>query len=323
MDFSNVTAGKDDNDRRIDKVIRKFLSQENLSSLYKTMRKGLIKLNDKKCEPGTHVFEGDKISVASFLLSSKNRNEKLINGSQNVTKESLDIVFANEHILVINKPYDKTVHGFDNSLDKQVQDYYLKNNKITSISFMPGPLHRLDRKTTGLLAFSWDLQGARWFSQNIANHSISKIYHAVLTGHLNKTEEWIDYIQKEDNDKEKKSFHTVKVMSDSENIDLIAKKAVTKVEPVYYGNYNGTDFTYARIYLFTGRTHQIRSQAASHGYVLLGDSAYGSKVKLQDQEYFLHASILKFGSDNPLDLPMEIKAPEPKAFVDFLEKHRY
>ena len=40
-----------------------------------------------------------------------------------------------------------------------------------------------------------------------------------------------------------------------------------------------------------------RSQAASHGYVLLGDSAYGSKVKLQEQEYFLHASILKFGSD--------------------------
>ena len=323
MDFTTVTAGKDDNDRRLDKVIRKFLSSENLSSLYKTMRKGLIKLNDKKCEPGTHVFEGDKISVASFLLYSKNKTEMQNINSLDVSEKSLNIIFSNEHILIINKPYDVTVHGFDNSLDKQVQDYYLKNQNITSISFMPGPLHRLDRKTTGLLAFSWDLQGARWFSQNIANHSISKIYHAVLTGHLNKTEEWIDYIQKEDNDKEKKSFHTVKVMSDSENIDLIGKKAVTKVEPVYYGNYNGTDFTYARIYLFTGRTHQIRSQASSHGYVLLGDSAYGSKVKLQEQEYFLHASILKFGSENPLDLPMEIKAPEPKAFVDFLEKHRY
>ena len=68
MEFKDFTAGKDDSDRRLDRVLRIFLSNKGLPEIYKLLRKGLIKLNHKKTKPETHVAEGDIISIAAFLF---------------------------------------------------------------------------------------------------------------------------------------------------------------------------------------------------------------------------------------------------------------
>ena len=68
MEFKDFTAGKDDSDRRLDRVLRIFLSNKGLPEIYKLLRKGLIKLNHKKAKPETHIVEGDIISIASFLF---------------------------------------------------------------------------------------------------------------------------------------------------------------------------------------------------------------------------------------------------------------
>ena len=254
MEFKTFTAGPDDNDRRLDRIIRTIIPKDSLSSLYKAIRKGLIKVNDSKTSAEAHIFQGDKISIAAFLFeSSDSELKKIENNSKNIP---MDIVFQNEHILIINKPYDTTVQGDKDSLNKIVQNYYEETLKTESLSFKTGPLHRLDRKTTGLLCFSLSLKGARWFSENIATHNIKKIYSGIIQGKLLSSEHWEDSLLKK-YDKEE-SFQTVRVgINDSES-----KTAITEAIPVSYGRWQNTDFTHTQFKIETGRTHQSAESTA-------------------------------------------------------------
>jgi len=160
MDFTHFTAGSDDDGRRIDKILRKFLREENLSSLYKSLRKGLIKVNGKKCQADFRVSQGNDIEIASFLLESK-KEEKKADVTSPLKKEW--IIFKNQALLFINKPYDIPVQPNSSgmtSLTEIVQsDYQANHLKGDSLSFKSGALHRLDRKTTGIICFSPLAQG--------------------------------------------------------------------------------------------------------------------------------------------------------------------
>ena len=332
MEFKEFTAGEDDNDRRLDRVIRKIAEKENLSGLYKAIRKGLVRLNGKKTDVSEHIFKGDKIRIPDFLLKNEDENSSLkINqksDSKNEpekTKADFQIIFQNDDFLVINKPYDIPVHGASNSLEKSVAEFYRNNfPQKKSISFTPGPLHRLDRKTTGILAFSMSLTGARWFSENIANHSIRKIYSAVVQGKVLEPQCWTDYISKEYS--EEKSFQTVKVYASDEKPENSAgqKKSLaarTKIFPVKYFEYKKNPCTLVDIEIETGRTHQIRSQAAFHGFPLLGDTAYGGTKISSEQDFFLHAKTLIFPEERLPGLPEKLEANLPFAFEKFCKTH--
>lgn len=308
MDFKDFTAGPDDS-KRLDKVIRKFMPESSLSSLYKFIRKGLIKVNHKKTTPEYHVNSGDIISIASFIFSQQDEDDK--------TLVSLPpVIFQNQHIIIFDKPYDMTVQGDETSLDRLVQQDFKQNHKNESLSFTPGPLHRLDRKTTGLITFSQSLIGAQWFSENIKNHTIGKKYITVLQGKLEQTEEWNDFITKSE-DNNNKTFHTVKAsLTETDN----SKPAHTICTPLAYGNFNGTEFTLAQMDIKTGRTHQIRSQSALHNHPLLGDTAYGGKeLSSQYPSFFLQAYILTFPEDNSVELPPTLKIPCSNALKSFLK----
>ena len=320
MNFTEFYASADDNDRRLDRILRKFISQEALSGIYSSVRKGLIKVNGKKAEPGKHVFEGDCIRIAEFLLESRNlektkgcispSSEQKASAAEILNSVELpEIILKTEDILILNKPYDITVQGKENSLNKSVEFFFRNEHKNKSLSFNPGPLHRLDRKTTGAIAFSMSLRGARWFSEAIKNHEIKKNYIGILQGKLLQQEYWNDNIEREYD--AAKVFQTVKAGN-------TGKEAVTRVIPLGYGKHNKTDYTLAKFCIETGRTHQIRSQSALHGYPLLGDTAYGG-TKIELIEYFLHAYELYFPKNNPLALPEKIKAEVPKVFANFLK----
>lgn len=317
MDFREFTAGADDDNRRLDRIIRKISGKENLSGLYKAIRKGLVKLNGKKTEVSEHVFKGDKIKVPEFLLQDESSENKK-SCSVCAKKTDFQIIFQNEDLLVINKPYDVPVHGSADSLEKSAVEFYReKFPEKKSISFTPGPLHRLDRKTTGLLAFSMSLAGARWFSENIASHSIKKVYSAVFQGKITEAQKWTDFISKEYS--EESSFQTVKVAG----TQLSEKYAVAETEifPLRHFEYKGIPCTIADIEIKTGRTHQIRAQAAFHGFPLLGDTAYGGTEITAGQDFFLHAKTLFFPENRLPGLPRKLDAKPPFAFEKFCKTY--
>jgi len=319
MDFKDFTAGQNDDGRRLDKIIKNFLPDSNLSEIYKAIRKGLIKVNKKKCKAEGRISSGDVISVASFLLEIQKVQSK--ETDKDVKLPPLPpIVFENQDIIILNKPYNMTIHGQKDSLEKIVLNYWQKNNKDTSLSFKPGPLHRIDKKTSGLTVFSKSLQGAQWFSLNIQEHTITKNYLAILQGSITSKCDFIDMIQNmKDVDK---GFYKVRAFSSSESINSISKQedkvAVSHISPLAKGLYKGDEVSLVRINIETGRKHQIRAQTALHGHPLLGDTAYGGKIiKNEKQDFYLQASELFF-PENPLGLPDKIKIDLSEAFKEML-----
>lgn len=312
MDFEHFTAGEDDSGRRLDKVLRRFLSDESLSALYKSLRKGLIKVNGKKCEAGIHLEKGDDIQVASFLCGRTHGAEDVM--ARRIPEEL--VLFRNEHLLILNKPYDVPVQpspssGIGNALSEQVEaDYEFFHPEKESLAFRTGPLHRLDRKTTGIIVFSQSIYGARNFSELIQSHGVKKIYVGIAEGKLPEKKSWKDNLERDGDSSSLeggKMFHTVSVSTEGNS----GKAADTVAVPLAYGNVNGKDVTLVEYVIGTGRTHQIRAQTSHHGFPLLGDVAYGSKYKSftsAGQDFYLHAYELRFPSGTELGVPEKITA---------------
>ena len=362
MDFTDFIAGSDDGGRRVDRVLRRFLHGANLSSVYGALRKGLILVNARRVKPDARIESGDVVSIASFLLQNEKSSDSgnASNENRRVYKAAplpYTVVFANEHFLVIDKPYGAAVQG-KNSIAEKIAAYYAASvpKEKRSLSFVAGPLHRLDKNTTGILFFSWSLEGAAWFSKELKAHRIRKKYIALVDGDMESECVWEDFIKK--NDEPKALFYTVRVVSDStagagdvQNLasgtgDVqnrasgradktvcaangaasgslaaihCAKRAITKAKPLYRTSYKGRSVTLAEYEIETGRMHQIRAQSSFHGFPLLGDTAYGGSRIDEVQDFFLHAYEVHIG-ENPVGLPPVITSTLPAAFESFNDK---
>lgn len=312
MVFKDFIASENDNNRRLDRIICKFLSNTSRTIIFKNIRTGFIKVNSKKTQPNHIINEGDIINIAEVLLTS-NTESKSKNSFQKVPE--FDILFQNENILFINKPYDIAVQaskGDELSLDKIIQSNYIKN----SLSFSPGPLHRLDKKTTGVLAFSQSLLGAKTFSSCIQNHTIKKNYLTILEGKITNSVEYIDYSVQDD--KTQHGFYKMRIANENEED---AKINITEVFPLKTIYIDKKEYTYCKCSIKTGRTHQIRLQCSFHGHPLAGDITYSGIQTSTFSKFFLHANELVFPEDiaKLLSIPQIVTAELPTDFYSLIK----
>lgn len=306
LDWKKFYLHEDDSQRRADRVLRRLLPHRTQSQIYSAFRKGLIKLNSEKIPPSRLTQKGDELSVAAFLFEdaqpeaapSENaphaapRNSALENSRQKNFIEEIT-VFKNEHIVFLNKPCGMSVHG-KGSLAEIFSDSPQKS--APSISFRQGPLHRLDKNTSGLIAFSASLSGAKWFSEKMRNHEIRKSYLGIAEGKISQEQTWRDEID--------------------------GKDALTIARPLAHGNIDGLDLTFAEYKILTGRKHQIRAHGASHGHPLFGDEKFGGQGRAASArgQYFLHAYKMEL-PPNELSLPNLLKIALPETFSDFLKTY--
>jgi 23S rRNA pseudouridine955/2504/2580 synthase len=190
------------------------------------------------------------------------------------------------------------VHGPE-SLETQVLQY-LRGKLPASLSFKPGPLHRLDRPTSGIIAFSTTLEGARNFSALLRRGEIKKQYLALVEGTPGEQGVWENWLFRDR--EQKKTFP-------SEISGKNAKMALTRVWTLG----SGSGCSLIRLEIATGRTHQIRAQAALHGHPLVGDRKYGGPGRASG--ILLHAYSLKFTGEGIGSVPKILKAPLPAAFL--------
>ncbi|ULQ60027.1 RluA family pseudouridine synthase [Brucepastera parasyntrophica] len=277
---------EDDKNRRIDRIIRRVLPELSLSAVYALFRKGLIKVDGKKVSHDFHVSGNSKIQIAEFLVQeNKEYQEKEYRPAE--YSPLPEILLETEDLLFINKPKGIPVHG-DGGLSNLIPP---SHKSLDSLSFRTGPLHRLDRDTSGILTFSRSLRGARWFSDLIQTRQIEKIYLGISEGICENSTAWES--------------------STGDN-----KKMITMVKPLAIHN---TEHSRCTLFLFkpvTGRKHQIRIQAAENGYPLTGDFRYGKK---NSEGYFLHARQLSFPEERLPDIPETITAPIPLSFCEKIE----
>lgn len=298
-----VVLGPDDEGRRLDRIMRKLLPQLPLSAIHRLLRQGLVLLGGKRAQASSRVHGGETLELR-FPLSSLDQVGRQDRGPQKLPYPipgipNPQILWEGSGLLIVNKPSGILVHG-PNSLDSWVQ-WYLSSKEVLSPVFRSGPLHRLDRGTSGIIAFSTSLEGAQRFSDALRERRINKRYLAVLDGTIMGEEEWEDTLER---DKTLKMSHLG---------SATGKLARTRLWPLT----NNSKRTLALVQIDTGRTHQIRAQASAHGYPLSGDRKYGTSSLAGGP--FLHAYEMEFPARLLSEETMQLRAPVPQLFLREIE----
>ena len=300
----DFVAGPDDGGRRLDRVLRIFLKDLPLSVIYKALRQKRILLNGAKAGPSHLVSSGDVIAVEMSLLGKVTigpggARENIASGSRDVQAPLAALtLFECPDLLFVNKPRGMSTHGKD-GLDLLVRES-LRRKCEASLSFMPAPLHRLDRNTSGIVAVSSSIEGARAFTAALRSGLVRKSYLALVDGLLLTEERWEDLLERDE---------TSLTSTVSEDGDLALATALPLLRSARR--------SLVLVGLETGRTHQIRAQAAHHGHPLSGDSKYGGSTLAGG--YILHAWRMEFGSAIIPGLPGKVRAPLPLPALRVLE----
>ncbi|MDR2718428.1 MAG: RluA family pseudouridine synthase [Treponema sp.] len=295
-----LKAGPDDAGRRLDRILRKTLPDYSLSLIHRLLRQGKVLVNGKKANPDERIQPGTLIQ----LKSAVNHNIKQVNKNHKAASPALplpEILWRGSGIIVFNKPPGLASHG-KASLDTLIKAW-LAGKLPLSLSFKPGPLHRLDRPTSGIIAFSENLEGAQLFSRLLRERKVKKTYLAIVEGSVSENEEWQDELSRDTT--LKKTF--------TGNKTAQTRNALTTVKTLAS---NGS-YSLIEAHIVTGRTHQIRAQAASHGYPLAGDVKYGGQ-RIPGGGFFLHAWKMEL-EECPEGFPQPLCAPLPEAFCSQIE----
>ena len=283
------------------------------------------------------VFVSEKASVsrsrAAQLIDAENvlvngkvvaKNAKLKSGDSveitlpdpeplDVTPENipLDIVYEDDFLLVVNKPKGMVVHpaagNFEHTLVNALL-YHCKGSLSGINGIMrPGIVHRIDKDTSGLLMVAKNDYAHNFLAEQIKEHSFFREYAAICYGNI-KNDSGVINAPIARHPQKRKQMAIVEG----------GREAITHYEVAE--RLNG--FTYLRLRLETGRTHQIRVHTASIGHPVAGDSVYGPKKVITELNgQCLHAKKLGFIHPDTKRY-MEFDSELPSYFTGFLERKR-
>jgi 23S rRNA pseudouridine955/2504/2580 synthase len=298
----DFTAGPDDHDRRLESILRRLLPSQSLGTIQKALRTGDIRLNGAKAAPDARVQVGDTLSVWDRLTTPATAAPA---APPAAPVPDAWILYDGDDLVVVNKPSGVLVHRGDAQvtggappLDERVRAR-LAPSARDNLGFRPGPLHRLDKETSGLVVFSKTLVGARSFSAAMAARQVEKRYLAVVSGVLSRAADVELALVRDEGTR-------------TSSPGDAGETATTRFLPLA----SSSDLTLVEVLLGTGRTHQIRVHAQALGHPLAGDRKYGGPPTPPGWSvpWFLHAWKLTAPGLPPL------RAPFSEEFVVWLKK---
>jgi 23S rRNA pseudouridine1911/1915/1917 synthase len=199
-------------------------------------------------------------------------------------KSNLQILHEDNHLIVVNKRVGDIVQG-DKTGDKPLSEIvkeYIKEKYNKPGEVFLGVVHRLDRPTTGIVAFARTSKALSRMNELFSNRETQKTYWAVVKNKPEKSnDKLVHYLKR--NEKNNTSKAHLKEVPDSKLASLeyqIIKEL--------------TNYTALEIQLHTGRHHQIRAQLAAIGSPIKGDLKYGFDRSNPDGGIHLHARKLHF-----------------------------
>lgn len=190
------------------------------------------------------------------------------------------ILYEDNHLIAVYKPANMLVQGDvtgDVCLMDEVKKFLKEKYQKTGNVFL-GLLHRLDRPVQGIVLFAKTSKGASRLSEQFRDHTIQKIYHAVVSGEPKKTGTLVHWILKDENKNKVEVF-------DRET------RGALRAELSYEVVNTNNKHSLVKIALKTGRPHQIRAQFSKLGHPLVGDTKYGGE---KNKDLLLCATELNF-----------------------------
>lgn len=211
-----------------------------------------------------------------------------------VREFSIETVFEDEQLLVLNKPFGISIHPSANCLYKTLTHWLRQNRAGQKIN----PCHRIDKETSGIILCAKDRLLESQLKKQFMYCHIKKTYLAIVSGHLEKalSIKMPLALQRE------RGLVRIKMIEDKEG-----KRAFTRVRPLYYDKAKQRTLVMCRPQ--TGRQHQIRAHLAYSGYAIVGDKLYahgeqffddycqrkpGTEEALIHPRHALHAFSLSF-----------------------------
>lgn len=240
-----------------------FLSGED-TGLSRSALQGLMAQGHVLCN-GRPVPKSQKLKAGDTLLVEIPDAKPIEAVPQNIP---LDIVYEDEHLLVVNKPKGMVVHPAPGNPDGTLVNALLWHcqGSLSGIGGLirPGIVHRIDKDTSGLLVVAKDDATHIGLSQQMAVHSVERAYHTVVYGGFTQEQGVVESsIARSHTDRKKMAVYPVGEPG--------AKYAYTGYQVLErLGN-----FTLLECRLKTGRTHQIRVHMASIHHPVAGDPVYG------------------------------------------------
>jgi 23S rRNA pseudouridine1911/1915/1917 synthase len=230
-----------------------------------------------------------------------------LNSNQNKiisTKDNLQILHEDNHIIVVNKRVGDIVQG-DKTGDKPLSDVvkeYIKEKYNKPGDVFLGVVHRLDRPTTGIVVFAKTSKALTRLNEMFSKRETQKTYWAVVKNQPPNTEDVLVHFLKR-NPKNNTSKAHIKEVPESKKASL-DYKIIKKLDNYYALEIN----------LHTGRHHQIRSQLSAIGCPIKGDLKYGFDRSNPDGGIHLHARKLILTHPVTKEI-LEITAPVPNDVI--------
>ena len=277
-----VTSGEQP--KRLDVFLVNRERDLSRSALQRLIELGRIRINDEVVKPSQKIKPGDKITVDVPKPEPLDLKGEAI---------PLEILFEDDHLLVLNKPAGIVVHPAPGNwsgtlVNALLHHFETSGGTISTVGGKerPGLVHRLDKETSGLMVVAKSDQAHRHLAGQFKHHTITRVYEALIWGVPKKSHGLIELAIGRDSKARKKfSARTAR-----------PKESVTEY---HVDRRFGKTAAHVLLYPRTGRTHQLRVHLASLGHPILGDPTYGGrKVSVVEEveipRVMLHARTLGF-----------------------------
>jgi 23S rRNA pseudouridine1911/1915/1917 synthase len=284
---------------RIDKYLSEKLEDKSRSYLQGIIEIGSVKINNKVIKSNYKLKLYDVVSVSIPELT------ELQVAAEDI---KLNVLYEDSDVIVVNKPQGMVVHPAPGNYNGTLVNALLNHCKdLSGINgvMRPGIVHRIDKDTCGVLVIAKNDNAHNKLSEQLKDHSMTRLYIALVEGRLKNESGTIDApLGRNANDRIKFA------------VTSNGKRAVTHYKVIE--RFDGCTLVQCR--LETGRTHQIRVHMAHIGHPLVGDPIYGfkkQKFKLEGQ--LLHARVLGFKHPSSGEY-MEFQAELPEYFLNILNQ---
>jgi len=241
--------------QRLDQVAAQLFAEHSRSRLSAWIKEGLLTVDGKVVRPRDIVHNG---SVLALQAEQEAQGEWI---AQDI---ELDIVYEDDHILVINKPTGLVVHPAAGHADGTLLNALLHH--VPDIINVPraGIVHRLDKDTTGLMVVAKTLEAQTSLVAQLQDRTVSRIYECIVVGVVTAGGKISAPIGRHGTQRQKMA------VMDS------GKPAVSHYRVLE----RFRSHTHVRVKLETGRTHQIRVHMAHVNFPLVGDPVYGGRFRI-------------------------------------------
>ena len=285
-----LTVAEEMSGKRLDSVLAGMMPEYSRSFIQKLFENGSITVGGDSCsEKKRKAAAGDIVEITIP------QPERLEVEAEDIP---LDIVYEDDELLVVDKPAGMVVHPAPGN----------HSGTLVNALMYPGIVHRIDKDTSGLLMVAKTDRAHNALSAQLAQHSITRRYKAIVYSNIKEDEGTVDKpIGRDPGNR----LRNAVVYTNSKN-------AVTHYRVLE--RFGG--FTLVEAVLETGRTHQIRVHMAYIRHPLLGDTLYGpAKNRYGAKRQMLHAGVLGFVHPVTGEY-MEFNSPLPQDFEDVLAKLR-